>query len=330
MFLCSYFLSFYDKIITLITKGSPTKYTKLRNSEIKIPRIALGTWVYSGDVWGKVEETECIQTINTALDLGINMIDTAPIYGYGASEIIIGKAVKPRRKEVILATKCGLIGRGADIKHNLSKKSILTEVETSLKRLQTDYIDIYQCHWPDSNTPIEETMSTLLKLKEQGKVRFIGVSNFTSTLLEEAEQYTAISTLQNQYSILDRTIETKALPYTRKHKINVFCYGPLAGGILTGKYKTEPEFKGADTRNFFYKYYHGDVFKKVTQMVDTLRSFGKPLNQVAINWLLAQEGISTVLVGCRNVQQLKQNAEAADWELTSEQLRIIDEQCKII
>ncbi|MBF0483464.1 MAG: aldo/keto reductase [Candidatus Omnitrophica bacterium] len=299
------------------------KYFPLRNSDIQISRIALGTWVFGGTHWGGSKQTDCIKAVHAAIDLGINLIDTAPIYGAGISETIIGKAIQNKRSKVILANKCGLLGKGKNITNNLTAKSIFTEIEGSLQRLKTDYIDIYQCHWPDPNTPLKETMTALAELKKQGKIRYIGVSNFNNELLEEAEQYAEITTLQNHYSILDREIETNALPYCRKHNINVLCYGPLAGGILSGKYTEPPTLEGSDARNFFYKYYKGEKFEQVTKLLEKLREFKRPLNQIAINWLLAQSGVSSVLVGARNAEQVKQNVEATTWTLSDNEIKII-------
>ena len=172
------------------------KYIKLRNSNIEISQIGLGTWAYSNDVWGPTDEAQAINTIHYVIDSGVNLIDTAPIYGYGHSETIVGKSIKNRRNKVFLATKCGLIGRGKNITHNLSRKSILKEIDDSLSRLQTDYIDLYQCHWPDANTPLSETMEVLNEIKKSGKIRFIGVSNFNSDQLAVAEKYSEITTLQ--------------------------------------------------------------------------------------------------------------------------------------
>ena len=301
------------------------KYFNIKDTELQISSLALGTWVFSGDCWGGVKEQECVDTVSAAIDCGINLIDTAPIYGYGAAESIIGKAIKGRRDKVIVATKCGLIGIGAHIKHNLNPESIRMEIEESLKRLQVDYIDIYQCHWPDPNTPIEETLEFLCKLQQEGKIRYIGVSNFDDKLLKQACDFTRIVTLQNQYSLLEREIEDKVLPMCRDLEVGVLTYGPLAGGILSGKYKTEPNFQPGDERSLFYKCYKGDEFSKTKKMLNDLERLKRPLNQLAVNWVRQQEGVASVITGARNPEQIIQNAKAFEWDLTDQELEHIGE-----
>ena len=301
------------------------KYFQIQDTDLNISAITLGTWVFSGDCWGQVKTSECIDAVAAAIDCGINLIDTAPIYGYGAAEQIIGKAIRGKRDKVLIATKCGLIGKGASIKHNLAPDSIRDEIEESLRRLQIDCIDIYQCHWPDPKIPIEKTLEALCKLQREGKIRHIGVSNFDAQLLKRAAETTKIVTLQNQYSLLEKSIENKVLPMCRELNVGVLTYGPLAGGILSGKYEREPDFKGADARSFFYKCYSGEKFRKVQDALDILKGIGKPLNQVAINWVRQQPGVASVITGCRNPKQVKQNALAIDWDLNEDELKKINE-----
>lgn len=299
------------------------EYTTILGTNLKISQIALGTWAFSGDVWGKIREQDCIDAVHAALECGINLIDTAPIYGHGISEKIIGKAIKNCRDKFFIATKCGLRGRGKNIYHDLSPKSILNELNASLVRLKCDQIDLYQCHWPDPNTPIELTMETLIKLQTAGKIRYIGVSNFNGTLLKKSKTLANIVTLQSQYSLLNREIETDSLPVAIDQNVELIAYGPLAGGILTGKYKEPPKFQGPDARDFFYKYYSGTTFKKTRRFLDQLESLNKPLNQIAINWVRQQKGVAAVLCGCKNPQQVLQNTESLQWQLTDDQLTFI-------
>jgi aryl-alcohol dehydrogenase-like predicted oxidoreductase len=298
-------------------------YKTIPNTDLKISSIALGTWVFGGDMWGGAKESDCMDAVSAAVDHGINLIDTAPIYGYGLAEDIVGRAIKGRRDKFLIATKCGLVGRGKNITNNLTPSSIKREVEESLRRLQIDAIDIYQCHWPDPRTPIEQTLKAMCKLKEQGKIKHIGVSNFDADLLREAVGFTQIVTLQNQYSLLERSIEESILPLTREKGVGVISYGPLAGGILSGKYNVQPGFKGMDARSFFYKYYQGQEFVKTKALLETLKGFGRPLNQIAINWVRQQKGVTSVIVGCRNARQVRQNVLSAAWELSEEQLQKI-------
>ena len=272
---------------------------------------------------GGTNEADCLDAVAAALDCGINLIDTAPIYGYGLAETIVGKAIKGHRDKFIIATKCGLIGKGKKITNDLTPVSIRQEVEASLKRLQIDCIDIYQCHWPDPKTTIEKTLEAMCKLREEGKIKYIGVSNFGLQLLEQATSFTKIVTLQNQYSLLERSIEKDILPLTRAKDVGVLCYGPLAGGILSGKYKSAPNFAGNDARSFFYKHYAGKSFEKTQQFLSELNEIHYPLNQTAINWLRQQEGITSVICGCRNAQQVQQNASAASWDLSENDLNRI-------
>jgi len=296
------------------------KYNKLHNTDLEISAITLGTWVFGGHFWNGYKEKDCIRAVETSIDAGINCIDTAPLYSSGISEEIVGKAIKGKRDQIILATKCGLRLKGKDIVHDLATDSIIKEIENSLRRLQTDYIDLYQLHWPDEKVPIEETMDCLAQLKEQGKIRYIGFSNHTSELFDRALAKDHVVTSQDQYSLLDRNIEDELLPFLNSKQIGLLAYGPLAGGILTGKYKEPPFFKDVDARKFFYKGYEGEGFKRVQTALEELRSLNRPLNEVAINWVRQQKGVASVLVGARNADQVQRNVQAVSWDLTEEQL----------
>ena len=304
------------------------KYNKIKNTGLNISVISLGTWVFGGDNWGGIKEKESIEAVSTALECGINLIDTAPIYGYGISEETVGKAIKGKRDKVILATKCGLIGTGTNITNNLKPDSIKKEIEQSLKRLGTDYIDIYQCHWPDSKTPIEETMAEMNRLKKEGKIRYIGVSNYGVELLRQAANFVDIVTLQSHYSLLERSIEKEIIPYCKEKGMGIITYGSLGGGILSGKYRKPASFKGSDARSFFYKYYQGEGFKKASEVVNILKEISakakKPVNQVALNWIWQKEGIASAIVGCRNAEQAQMNALSSAWELSQEDIDRLD------
>ena len=300
------------------------KYHILGNSDLKVSKVCLGTWVMGGDHWGDIKDSECISTIRTAIDCGINFIDTAPAYGVGHAETLVGKAIKGIKDKVIIATKCGIIREGGNFSFNLSRENIKREIEDSLRRLDIEVIDLYQCHWPDPSTPIEATMEILLRLKEEGKIRHIGVSNFERPLLEKALSLAPVVTNQPQYSLLDRRIEKELLPFCNDNKIGTLPYGPLGSGILTGKYKERPQFKQGDARNFFYKYYEENNWNKVQILLKEMKEISeyhrKPLPHVAINWLKQQEGVSSVLVGARNPAQAKENAGALEWDLSRDEL----------
>ncbi|MCK5580032.1 MAG: aldo/keto reductase, partial [Candidatus Omnitrophica bacterium] len=300
------------------------KYKKIPGTDVEVSEISLGTWVFGGALWGGSNEDECLGAVAAAADCGINLIDTAPFYGYGKSEKIVGKAIKGKRNQFVIATKCGLVGRGKDVTYNLTPESMRKELEESLRTLNVNCIDIYQCHWPDPNTPIEETLLALENFKKEGKIRFIGVSNFCAELLEEASEFAEINLLQSPYSLLNRSIEEEILPMARKRDVGVITYGSLGGGILSGKYQSESVFAKADVRKFFYDYYSGEAFKETKELLAVLEGFGHPLNQSAINWVRQQEGVISTIVGCRNAKQVQSNAHAITWELTPEQFASIE------
>jgi len=303
------------------------KNINIHNTDLNVSPLTLGTWVFGGEMWSGSKEQDSLDAVSAAIDLGITMIDTAPIYGMGVSEEIVGKAIKGKSDKVVIATKCGLVKEGKKIKIDLSAASILREVDASLSRLGIDQIDLYQCHWPDPNTPMQETMETLLKIKEQGKIKYIGVSNFDQALLEEALGSAPVVTLQNQYSLLERSIENDVLPVCREREVGVISYGPLAGGILTGKYQEPKQFAKGDARSFFYKFYQGPAFEKVQALLEKMERMGHPLYEVALNWVRQQDGVSSVIVGCRNAEQVKRNVSALSWEMDKQQMTELSEFC---
>jgi len=294
------------------------QYSKIPGTDLEISQVILGTWVFSGTNWGGSQEIDSIEAVHAALDLGMTTIDTAPIYGYGLAETIIGKALKGRRDQAVLATKCGLAGRGKGIVCDLSPASIRREIEESLTRLGTDYVDLYQCHWPDESTPIDETMQCLESLVQGGKVRYIGVSNFPVDLLAQTLRCGLVRTLQSPLSLLDRGLIDEVLPFCRENDIGVLAYGALGGGILSGKYQESPRFSRDDARAFFYKFYAGDKFSKIQNFLKQATALGWPLNHLALNWTRAQAGVAAAIVGCRNAVQVRTNAEAVVWEMDDE------------
>ncbi|OPX29235.1 MAG: hypothetical protein B1H08_04320 [Candidatus Omnitrophica bacterium 4484_171] len=300
------------------------RYKKVPKTDMEVSAVSLGTWAIGGRDWGKADDKESISTIQAAADFGINFIDTAPIYGRGHSEEIIGKAIKGIRSKFYIATKCGIQPEGKGFTFNLKPEAIAKELEDSLKRLGIETIDIYQCHYPDPHTPIEDTLGQLLKFKKQGKVRYIGVSNFDLSLLEKASSITAITTLQVQYSLLDRSIEKGVLSFCSENDIGVIAYGPLGGGILTGKYINPPRFPKGDARSFFYPYYKEPYWSKIQVLIGEIKNIARKRNknpaEVALNWVNQQEGIAVTIAGCRNYEQLSANASAGSWELSLDEL----------
>ncbi|MCK5451240.1 MAG: aldo/keto reductase [Candidatus Omnitrophica bacterium] len=305
------------------------KYRKLGKTDLKISSVVLGSWVFGGECWGEVRDEESISVLKDAINRGVNCIDTAPIYGNGRSEEVIGKALKDVSEDVIIATKCGLEKHGKAIRPNLSAKFIREEIENSLRRLNVEKIDLYQCHWPDPNTSRKETFTELSKLTEEGKVRYIGVSNFDKDFLEKAIQIAPVQSNQMPYSIFDRDIEKEMVPFCENNGVSILSYGSLGGGILTGKYKEPPDFSKGDVRSFFYKYYREPFWSKSRKIVNVLENIADrrqvPVSNVAINWVLSRKEVAGCITGCRTLEQLKGNVTAVDWDITEEELLMIED-----
>jgi methylglyoxal reductase len=319
------------------------RYRKLGASGIDASVVGVGAWAIGGWMWGGADEAESIGAIHAALDAGINLIDTAPMYGFGRSEEVVGKAIRGRRDDVVLATKCGLVwhteegelsftsdenGPNAEghIKVNkcLSPESIRYEVELSLRRLGTDHIDLYQTHWQTATTPIADTMATLMALKDEGKIRAIGCSNADA---EQMDAYRAAGQLdvdQEKFSMLARRHEQDDLPYCAAHNIAFLAYSPLCAGLLTGKIGPDRKFGEGDKR-LGNPQFSMENRQKVLGMLDTFRPIaerhGVSLGQLVIAWTIAQPGCSHALVGARNAEQAMENAKAGDVQLTDAELQ---------
>ncbi len=302
-------------------------YRKLGSSSLKISVVSLGSWVFGGDQWGKTDDKESIATIQKAIELGINLIDTAPVYGSGHSEEVVGKAIKGRRDQVFIATKCGLQRKGNGYKRSLKPSQIRKDLEGSLSRLKVEWVDLYQCHWPDPNTPIEETLEEMEKMQSEGKINYIGVSNFDLPLLEKAIKVAPIVSIQPQFSLLERSIEKDILPFCREKGIGVMTYGSLASGILSGKYEKQPTFKKTDARNFFYPFYREPYWSLSRTLISEIKKIAqenrKPIAQVAINWVIQQPGVTAAIVGARTPEQVEINAGSGDWKLSRDELKRI-------
>ncbi|MDP2898770.1 MAG: aldo/keto reductase [bacterium] len=312
---------------------------RLGNSELEVTVVGLGCWAIGGWMWGGTDEEKAIAAIRKALEVGMTFFDTAPAYGFGLSEEIVGKAIEGRRDEVILATKCGLHWKhptrlpwfvdeeGNKIYKDLTKESILREAEASLRRLKTDRIDLYQCHWPDEQTPAEETMEALTLLLEQGKIRAIGVSNFSVKQMKDFREWGTIRSDQPRYNMLDRTIEAEILPYCRENNIAILAYSPIEQGILTGKVTLDRKLPPGDHRRrrpWFQKKNLRRALGFLEKLKPIAADYGRTLAQLAANWVICQEGVTSALVGARNPEQVVENAGAADWRLTEEELNLIE------
>lgn len=304
------------------------QFRKLGKTDLLCSVIGLGTWPMSGNAYGKVDDKQSIEAILESVSQGVNFIDTAPAYGQGHSEEVIGKALKELdRSKVIIATKFGNRFENGRYVRDGSAKCVREGIEASLRRLDTDYIDLWQCHWPDPSTPIGVTMEEVAKHVERGEVRYVGVSNFDGKLMDEASKYVPIVSLQPPYSLLDRGFENGIQQYCVDNNLGVLSYGSIGSGILTGKYSLEnrPVFPVGDSRAGFYsKLYTEEVWPKVCAMVDVLKEIaaehGSPTVCAAINWVLAQKGVTLALVGAKTAQQAAQNASAANWSMSDQEL----------
>jgi len=296
------------------------QFAGIPGTSLEVSRIAIGTWAIGGWMWGGSEEKESIETIRAALDRGITVIDTAPVYGFGRSEEIVGKALDAPglRSRAIIATKAGLEWRDGQVFRNASHERITREVEDSLKRLRTDYIDIYQVHWPDPLVPMAETASAMRSLYEQGKIRAIGVSNFSVAQMEAFRRVAPLHVLQSPYNLFERGIEEEILPYCRKNDIAVLAYGALCRGLLSGRMRPDTKFSGDDLRRSDPKFQQSrfDQYLRAVQRLDLLAQYryGKRVIHLAVRWLLDQ-GATVALWGARRPNQLAPVAEVGGWSL---------------
>jgi len=319
------------------------EYRPLGSSDVKVSAVVLGTWAIGGWLWGGTDDAAAVAAIGKAIDLGMTSIDTAPMYGMGHSERIVGQAVASRREKVQILTKFALRwdddrgeyhfetkasdGRVLKVYKNARASSVVLECERSLKRLGTDYIDLYQCHWRDHTTAIEETFEAVDKLIKAGKVRAAGVSNFEAEEIDATRKVVRLASDQLPYSMLRRDVEKDVLPYCREHNIAVLAYSPLQLGLLTGKVTMARTFSGDDLRSSSV-YFKPPNRRRVLDFLEKLRPIAEAhsatLAQLVINWTVHRPGITAALVGARNPQQVAENAGAIDFELTAEQTRQID------
>lgn len=307
------------------------EFTRFGTTDIQVSRVALGTWAIGGWLWGGTDVNDAVRAIHEALDLGITTIDTAPVYGFGLSEEIIAKALAEKgvsRDQVVIATKCGMEwDEQENTRRNSKPERIREEVEQSLRRLRTDYIDIYQIHWPDPETPIEDTADAMHKLLQEGKVRAIGVSNYTVEQMERWRSVAPLHSNQLRYNVLERGIEAAELPYCREHGLALLAYSPLARGLLTGKYNEASTFPEGDSRARD-KRFQGEEAQRYYRIIPKLKEYaeglGKTLAQLAVRWVLDQPGEPIALWGARRPGQIAEAAGVLGWQLTPEQMADID------
>ncbi len=319
---------------------------RLGTSDIEITPIVLGTWGIGGWWWGGSDDKQAAEAINRAIDLGVNCIDTAPVYGFGRAERVVGDAISGRRDEVVIATKCGLrwdLEEGqhffdddtkeageVSVYRNLSRDSIFTEVEASLERLGVNHIDLYQCHWPEETTETEETMSALMELLEQDVIGAIGVSNFNLEQHKECLRHGHLHSSQPRFSLLMRDSITDVIPFCHDQDIATLVYSPLEQGLLTGKIDTETEFAEGDKRPLNNPWFTEDAMKQALEVIDnTIRPIAADhdatIAQVTIATTIALEGITGALLGCRQPKHVQENVGAAEVNLSEDEIaRIVD------
>jgi aryl-alcohol dehydrogenase-like predicted oxidoreductase len=305
------------------------EYSAIAGTSLQVSSVAIGTWAIGGWMWGGTDEAESVATIRAALDHGINVIDTAPAYGFGRSEEIVGKAIAEGRlrDKVVIATKVGLEWQDGKVFRNASRGRITREVEDSLRRLRTDYIDIYQVHWPDPLVAIEETAAAMQTLFRQGKIRAIGVSNFSVEQMQQFRDVAPLHVLQSPYNLFERGIEADLLPYCRKNNIATFGYGALCRGLLSGRMRSETAFTGDDLRRTDPKFLQPRFaqYLSAVQKLDRLarERFGRHVIQLAVRWLLDQ-GVTTALWGARHPDQLQPVDGVTGWRLDAASKAEID------
>jgi len=293
----------------------------LGKTEIKVSRICLGTWAWGGDKWwGRQQDRDSEEAFEAALARGINFIDTAPVYGFGRAEKILGRLLRQKRENVVLATKVGLRWQGGKITINLKRQSMQEELAMSLQRLNTDYIDLYQVHWPDKDTPLEETAAVMGEFYERGVIKAVGVSNFSLSQMEEFMKYCPLHCLQPPYNMFRRDIEEDIIPFCRTHNIAMITYASLESGILSGKF-----FFGLPLPNDLNRRRNPNLKpplftinkKYIKKLKEVISDYPVSLAQLAIAWILHQAGITSAIVGCRNAYQARENSMAADVSLPS-------------
>jgi len=320
------------------------EFRKLGNTDLEVSAITFGAWAAGGWMWGSTDRKEAVEAIIASYHEGVTSIDTAPIYGQGESEEIVGEAIKGiARDKVQILTKFGMRwdlpaakgdfamksqnnqGENIDIYRYAGKESVIKEVEDSLTRLGTDYIDLLQIHWPDTTTPISETMEALELLIQQGKIRTAGVSNYTTAQVKEARETLNIVSNQVPYSMLNRGIEQELVPYALDNDLSIIAYSPMERGLLTGKYFKDINLESGDHRSSYFGQFD---LVKVKSFLDTIEPLAAAKNatvsQLVLRWTTLQPAITVTLAGARNAQQSISNARAIDINLSKDEMEFIN------
>jgi aryl-alcohol dehydrogenase-like predicted oxidoreductase len=306
------------------------EYTRLGETDLEVSRVCFGTWQLGGE-WGPIDVDDAIAAIRRALELGINFFDTAQAYGYGTAEARLAEALRPeiegRRDEIVLATKGGLRPVEDGALRDAGRAWLRRGLEESLRHLHTDYVDLYQVHWPDESTAAEETAAVLREFVDEGTVRYVGVSNYSAKQMQAFERHLDLDALQPPYHLFRRAVEKHVLPYCWAHGVGTLVYGPLAHGLLGGGYDETTTFPAADWRSRSSAF-TGDTFRRNLAVVDRLKAFAAErditLPQLAIAWTLAHPAVDVAIVGCRRREQVDALAGVALVALTDDDLAEIE------
>ncbi len=315
------------------------KRRRLGESDLHVTPVAFGAWAIGGLMWGGADERDAVDAIRVALDAGINTIDTAPVYGCGRSEELVGRALRGRRADVVVATKCGLRwdraegpvrfdtptpeGGRVEVRYNLRPDSLREECEASLRRLGTDVIDLYQIHWPSPVDPLDDALDALMRLRDEGKVRWLGVSNFDATQIDAASRCEAVVAVQPPYSLIDRRSVAEVLPSCRDRGLGVVAYSPMGRGLLTGAVPVDRRFDASDHRSEHPSFSEANR-RRVAEALEAARPIaeghGVGFGPLAVAWVLGTPGVTAALVGARNAVQAAENA-IAPIELSADEWR---------
>lgn len=303
------------------------EYTKLESCDLLVSRIGFGCEQLGGFDWGHVDAGDVVEAVHTALDRGVNFFDTADVYGLGRSEEMLAKALGPRRKDVVIATKFGVNwrtnrSRGRAVTFvDCSPRRVIEALEGSLQRLKIDCIPLYQIHWPDPKIPIGSTLDALRRCQKEGKIRYIGCSNFPLGVLAAAVQHGTVSSAQMLYSVIDRAAENDVLPFCKERNVSVLVYGALARGLLTGKYMPGAEFPANDRRSRLPMFTAGglaDKYLVIKRLQEAAARYEVTPAQVAIRWILENPMVSCAITGVKTSRQIVENVGALGWRLSRE------------
>lgn len=306
------------------------RYKAFGCTGMQVSEMSLGTWGISGAGWDDHPEESRLDAIRAAVECGVNFIDTAPAYNAGVAEQYVGKVLKDMgvRQKIIIATKCGTEFIGGNYVRSCAPADIIRECESSLRNLQTDYIDLYLIHWPDANTPIAETMDALNRLKQQGKILHVGVCNFSKAQMEEAGRICPLEAYQAQYSMVSRDNEAQ-MKWAASQGMGIMAYGSLGGGILTGAIRERKTYAPSDSRNRFYKHFQEPMFSKIMEFLTVMDHLSEardnvPLSQIALNWSAQKDFVSSCIVGAQTRARIEENAATFNWSLSPEEMTLLD------